>query len=153
MPNPACPHCGTAIEEHEAGRCLDWWVGEAATHVTPRRLWIATSDGGKSATMDSEYRHEVERWVKKHPVVWGKPMSVSHWDIYPRYSVDIAAAWEVVEAMNGRGFWISVYSDSAGTATCWIGEANIIARLPMANGGAPLAICRAAILATQEEKT
>lgn len=159
---PTCPHCGVGIGEHEAELCLNKWVGETVTHVVPRRLWIATSDGGKSATMTSEYRQRVEKWVEEHPVVFGKPMWVAHWDIYPRYSSDISAAWEVVEEMRRKApsdtwfcvwnawetnRWVAGYMeyDMDGDITWTDESADALA--------APLAICRAAVLAATGENT
>lgn len=145
---PTCPHCGVGIGEHEAELCLNKWVGETVTHVVPRRLWIATSDGGKSATMTSEYRQRVEKWVEEHPVVFGKPMWVAHWDIYPRYSSDISAAWEVLERLRDMDCDVALCSAGAE----WTVESNVV-DVTVRSKSAPLAICRAAVLAATGENT
>lgn len=146
-----CPHCGVAIGEHGAESCLNRWVGETITHIVPRRLWIATSDGGKSATRTSEYQHEVEQWVKEHPVVFGKPMWVAHWDIYPRYSSDISAAWEVARHVRDKmEALVSVELRPDSENVVWIYTAK--GEYGSIHSNEALAICRAAVLAANEKE-
>jgi hypothetical protein len=62
------------------------------------------------------------------------------WMICPRYSADIAAAWKVVEKMKwfclqrSHGYWVCEYDDGKYIKTV---DADT----------APLAICRASLLA------
>lgn len=121
MPNPTCPHCGTAIEEHEATRCLDWWVFEA--------------------------------------VICDKPLSDENREVLPyanvhRYSDSIAAAFEVVDKLKHvlvqrKELFTPPYIWRVQLFEKYGCEATATGAAPTA----PLAICRAAILATQEEKT
>lgn len=75
---------------------------------------------------------------------------------HPPYSTDIAAAWRVVGRLAGEYADVAVYALSDGTYDCRIGERN-----PGGDWGgdevhadaetAPLAICRAALIATESE--
>lgn len=68
---------------------------------------------------------------------------------YPRYSVDISSAWEVVEKM-GPSYELKSIHHSSGTvhrATFWRGMMGFSVEAETA----PLAICRAALLAIEYE--
>lgn len=153
MTNPTCPHCGTAIEEHEANACLDKWVCETAMRKTPLRVYIVTSDGGKTAAAQFRSQREAQRWMEAHPDFLDRPRSVSFRDECPPYSTSIAAAWEVVEKMNSRGFWSDASRDPTGYVCCTFDSGKRVFISPKKTKDMPLAICRAAILAaTQEDK-
>ncbi len=67
---PTCPHCGVTIGEHEATRCLDKWVAA--------KVFGAVCDGEYSSL---------------------DPDSPECWVWTPRFSLDISAAWRVVEKL------------------------------------------------------
>lgn len=71
MTDPTCPHCGTAMGEHEATRCLDAWVAEMVYRA------IVTE------------KDNVRGFRASFPITFG---SQTHY--VPRYSSDISAAWE-----------------------------------------------------------
>lgn len=87
------------------------------------------------------------RWSTSYPTDWiysngeyvvGKNLG---WDALPRYSTDISAAWEVVEKLRHRGlFQINVWHNDM----CQVNLSNCDA---VVSETAPLAICRAALLA------
>ena len=69
----------------------------------------------------------------------------SEWEGIPRYSTDIAAAWEVVEKMRARGLIVDLTLGAG--AYCRIGGFRPFAEERGAT--APLAICLAALKAVQ----
>ena len=139
---PTCPHCGVAIGEHEATRCLDEWV-------------CAAVFGHQMETVDG--------WNVYHAVADTRFVGNSvRWEPLPRYSSDISAAWEVVEEMRRKApsdtwfcvwnawetnRWVAGYMeyDMDGDITWTDESADALA--------APLAICRAAVLAATGENT
>lgn len=69
----------------------------------------------------------------------------------PRYSTDIAAAWEVVEALAARYLEVEVHQGSASPQR-WCIVRNALQSGYLAEGSAdtaPLAICRAALSALE----
>lgn len=69
----------------------------------------------------------------------------------PRYSTDIAAAWQVVEKLQSMAYWVNI------NTTCDVGLYDVQVRLwsdindiAVVFVPAPLAICRAALLAAME---
>jgi hypothetical protein len=76
---------------------------------------------------------------------------------FPSYSTSIVAAWEVLEKMHDdKGAIAEVIMEYDGTYWCWIGKdvpdgAGTKEFVGSANADtAPLAICRAALLAVME---
>jgi hypothetical protein len=65
------------------------------------------------------------------------------------YSTDISAAWEVVEKLHELGYFLGLYRD--GFKKC-IWEIDIGADIELTDNTAPLAICRAALLAVMENE-
>ncbi len=76
-----CPHCETEIDEHEASRCLDAWVW--AIFHPEIELWYGDPTG-------FEYEGNMDWWRSDQ-----KDADDEYFLICPRYSTDIAAAWEV----------------------------------------------------------
>ena len=73
-------------------------------------------------------------------------------DNLPHYSTDIAAAWQVVEAMHGRGlrYAIKGYFEGVASHGCIFDDENWVDSNPLYKAVAetvPLAICRAALKA------
>ena len=64
----------------------------------------------------------------------------------PPYSIDIARAWEVIERMRALGWILSMWNTHDGGWYCEM-ETMIGAREYAESPTAPLAICRAAIIA------
>lgn len=85
----------------------------------------------------------LDAWVEQAVIDRQLRIKTEEWGLVPRYSTDIAAAWEVVEKFrdydwklysHGEGETMVIYKDG----THYEGDAST----------APLAICRAAIKAT-----
>jgi len=71
----------------------------------------------------------------------------------PAYSTDITAAWELLDALRMHGFYASIHARHACTFSCelWCASQKGYARLnheECLSATAPLAICRAALIAT-----
>jgi len=116
-----CPHCDTSVDEHEAGRCLDAWVAEDLMG------WTRSVAGNYPWQMTPP--HGLVGRLKVYLV--------------PKYSTDIAAAWEVVgRVREGKGNcdmqWRVEWGFSFGS--------DFYSWAPTA----PLAICRAALKAVGE---
>ncbi len=124
-----------------AGREMDALVAERAMKIKVR--FIPPFAGWTANTLDYCYDQSIpEIGIMKH----GGPI--------PKFSTEIAAAWQVVEKLQAMGHWVVI------NTTCDIGLYDIEVRR---NGRsslaevvifepAPLAICRAALLATLEGK-
>lgn len=74
--------CGKAIEQHEAGRCLDAWISEL---VGWKVKWM--EDGSLQRNL--------------HPYVWSPPKGMTtqteYWIEAPRYSTDLNHAIKFVK--------------------------------------------------------
>ena len=122
-----CPTCGIPILEHPANRCLDTWVAEKVMRDnTDRFIWKRY---GKPDCIQSEE--------------YGGPQE---------YSTDIAAAWQVVEKIKNTPYlypqlryshsWVfGIWRNNPNTNKDYGWLAEVYADT------APLAICRAALLA------
>jgi hypothetical protein len=70
----------------------------------------------------------------------------------PAYSTDIAAAWQVVEAMNARGWIVNAMNRQVGRWACHVGfAAPNYATVLECEDTAPHAICLAALAALTAE--
>lgn len=99
---------------------------------------------------------DVPTWIERPRTPESPAAGSEPGQVPPCYSTDIAAAWPVVEALEGRGFCIRLttpflpgepYTCGAtpqGT-TGWNGRPDHLATAPTA----PLAICRAALAVVQ----
>lgn len=125
-----------------AGRDLDALIAEKVMGWTRETYWVAT------LTIATGQREDEER-----SGLMG-PDGIRDVDNYPCYSDDIAAAWEVVEKLR--------YEYSITVETTRTRRQEILAGFFVPNSykptaravadTAPLAICRAALLAAMEEK-
>ena len=140
MAEPTCPHCGTKITEHEAKPCLSAWIVEAAMGL---RACMDRDCGG----CDAEFRVDPRTGNLFAP--FNDPRDAWH----PHE--DIAAAMEVLEVCGD--YFVERGSGNAGELIYSV----VIMDAPLPSDGVwgcedptlPLAICRAAILATAKEKT
>jgi len=130
--------------------------GEAMT-----RDEILAMEAGRE--LDALVAVEVMEWTRypnKHGLtVMSRPGAMPHHaqiDQHPNFSTDIAATWEVVEYMGPIPFSLRFQPADAWRTgdgevychahwTCWF-EGSVWAEAPTA----PLAICRAALLAAME---
>ncbi len=91
-----CPHCETEIDEHEASRCLDAWVAKAVMDelalMSPSPIYVGRFD-----------------WVKKGD--WYVASENDSPYRVPYYSVNIAAAWEVVGHFSERQYHVEVWEE------------------------------------------
>lgn len=112
--------------------------------------------------MDALVAEKVMGWILS-PAKWlvrdrkaiaipGNPIGPKTWEDLdapglPRYSTDIAAAWQVVEKLFAIGSFFSVESPNNGVGwSCGITRGRDTIEYILADS-APLAICRAALLA------
>ena len=115
-----CPHCGIGVEEHGAGRCLDAWV---ACTIFAKRV----KDYGKFG------------WRCEDTA-----------DAVFRYSSDISCAWEIVKWFHNDNDCLSLaYVLQPHEGMKWEARFRIVDVWAIADT-APLAICRAALLAMEE---
>lgn len=109
------------MEEMKAGPELDALVAEKVMGIKPKKILIATNDGGKSAAAIEDpingpfyTQSDIWNWVQETP-----GYKLGEWLQYPPYSTSIEAAWEVVERLKAHeyyvGFWLS---DRYGDHTC-----------------------------------
>ena len=99
-----CPECGTHIDEHEAGECIDAWAAKDVMEWKYSADWnqiIPPEQKAKPDEMWSEWYWEGYDEVKK-PINENHVSGVSYGGdsrtiIIPKYSTDIAAAWVLVE--------------------------------------------------------
>lgn len=126
MTNPTCPHCGVGIGEHEATRCLDQWV---CAVVFEHKMETVDGYSVYHAIADKRFFGSSVRW---------EPL--------PRYSTDISAAWEVLEWLRDKDCDVALCSAGA----TWLVESNVL-DVTVRSESAPLAICRAAVLAAKGE--
>lgn len=124
MTDPTCPHCGVTIGEHEANACLDRLVSETIFGVP----FVTPGHGTCCTCQDCGYAYE---------------------ECKCGYVTSIGMAWEVLEWLRDKDCDVALCSAGAE----WTVESNVVDRV-VRSKSAPLAICRAAVLAASEkEKT
>ena len=144
-----CPKCGTYIDEHEAGRCLDAWVAvdvmriDIEQMIRTRFIEYRRYNAGRGMSGREEYSDKYRDRMLR--------LSLA------RYSTDIAAAWQVVEKVRDSGLCPTVYwddgddkPDCAGWQACMAYYGNTEDEFRLYDGWAStasLASCRAAIKA------
>lgn len=78
---------------------MDALVAEKVMGVEPKKVFIATNDGGRSAAITSDSfwggEHDLAKWIKEHP-----GYVLGEWKSYPQYSTKIEDAWLVVEKLG-----------------------------------------------------
>lgn len=124
-----------------AGRRMDAWVSEHVMRLAPRQVRVCggtetVAVWGAPALTDGV-------WFRDDLLAYGAP---------PRYSADIAAAWEVVEQVRRCRRMCCVTACRDGAWECMVGDTANDHRHGTA-GTAPLAICRAALLAVLGDTT
>ena len=127
----------------EPGKELDALIAKKVMGVTPKRIAIATNDGGKSsaATEGGIFSEsDIKQWVKDHPLY-----ELGYWEYYAHYSTDLGSAWQVVE----KFYWVSLGRGKGGVWACEFREYEKLELTkrglsPMV-GTAPHAICLAAL--------
>ena len=92
MSDPRCPHCDTSVDEHEAGHCLDGWVALSVMDLEMKMY---------PGVLNPHYYPDDD---------WNKDYSgdARHTLPIPEYSIDIAAAWEVVGVLQKEGWWMDL---------------------------------------------
>lgn len=136
MTDPTCPHCGTAIGEHEANACLDKWVFTAVMGYKTRQ--VRAKGSTNTFTVYSVFPRE-DGVYEEYQLACG-------WDWLPRYSSDISAAWGVLEHLRDKDCDVALCSAGA----TWLVESNVLG-VTVRSESALLAICRAAVLAATGE--
>lgn len=145
MTDPTCPHCGVAIGEHEANACLNAWVATSLFGWVD--TWVAHE---RSGGVPKVYANLPERQRDYVAIEC------------PPYSTSISAAWEVVEEMRRKAppdAWFCVWN--AWETNRWVAgymeydmDGDVMWTDESADAlAAPLAICRAAVLAATGENT
>ena len=128
-----CPHCKTEIDEHEAGRETDVCVAVAVMdqRIEKRLCWPgecgweeAESTYDESGTDTGFGLEALESAKKLNPesIKWcWLDEKDDWWEVLPEFSIDIAAAWEVVEKMEQvnifgpKAKWIVEFLDERGS--------------------------------------
>lgn len=89
--------------ELTAGRELDALIAEKVMGVEPMLSWQVMSLDERSSVL-SGTKDECERWLESHaklfPISAYAGYHVGAWKHHPRYSIDISAAWQVVERVR-----------------------------------------------------
>lgn len=120
-----CPHCDIEISVHSASRCFDAWL---AVDVMGWQLGVREGKSNISS--------EGGIWSRHKDSMEG----------IPNYSTDISAAFEVIDKFGGGGFITIQGYLYDGRANYWyVGKRGHIGTKAET---LPLAICRAAIKAT-----
>jgi len=131
MPDLLCPHCQTEVDEHEAGRCLDAWVADVV-------MDYFENYSGATAEYVTEGMFDM---VNEHG--WRVEVIPA-----PHYSTDIAAAWKVVERLLEKDR-ISSISFGGWDNKQYTTYVVSIYNFDEEASKAPLAICRAALRASE----
>lgn len=149
VPIPGC-RCGAARRGPDGGVC-----GVCGGAIpTPREQVLALPAG---PALDELIAERVMGWTRRdgpvfsHESRWQAP-GVKGWDWLPEYSTDIAAAWQVVEKLRAGCIHmrLTLSNHEDGRYTCTFDKPmNEIYHA--AADAAPLAVCRAALLATLTE--
>lgn len=154
------------IDEMEAGRKLDALVAEKVMGWTAQEMQLVLFPSSKEQALEwgwEEYTEENYDWRRGWLFPDFKPpLSLHHpigWDYrkLPRYSIDIAAAWSVVEKLG-----LAIVPQSAHGGFDWLAldlelvrygnDITLVERGDTAHSAptAQLAICRAALKAVEE---
>lgn len=146
----------SVYEEVEAGMEMDRLVC-GAVGIEPRICWEALSKDEKASACSFETKQQGEAWFERmrgNFPEWAAGFHLGTWRIYPSVSGRIEAAWVVVEKLLERFQGVRIYSrpcdpkwgceinDSA-TGMLYLGYAET----------APLAICKAALLACDSKQS
>lgn len=133
------------------GRSLDALVAEKVTGSKPRTISGATKDKGESWAVIQDAMNgpfytdnDVRDWIES---VQGYELMHIHY--YPKYSTDIAAAWQVVEKLGSEKFMFDLKRRYSICGWGWDAEfADYNWKEYEADGvTAPHAICLAALKA------
>ncbi len=136
---------GAEMDRLVAEKVMGWVRGGANDQTKPAHVKETRKRPGEPAEIV-----DVLDWGQKGPHdyltlgavrVWLCGCETPHRHEIPRYSTDIAAAWEVVERLRMK-VEAGNYPRSI-TASCWVSPELIEAEASIA----PLAICRAALKA------
>ena len=155
-----CPHCETRINRHEAIRCLDAWIAEYVMGWKPYKIvnynilypptMQANADahayGYKPFDPDCEYDFDSSHFFDSSRGGKTKP-------IVPKYSTEIQVAWGIVEKIAKTNY-VDIGVDEHGAQVQidsfeddrWEFGAVESTRAETA----PLAICRAALKASEK---
>lgn len=83
-----------------AGRELDEMVGRALG-AKPRLIYFASNDGGMSCVLARDTRESLQFWLEgQQRKGYFAGYEICTIEIWPDYSTDIAAAWQVVEKLG-----------------------------------------------------
>lgn len=117
------------------GRELDVAVEEHVMGIAVQGVPFIPRDVEPTAVFGDEAARE---YNKVYPTVAVKRV--------PHHSTDIAAAWQVVEKLRGRGHWVDIRDDKPSGWRVSFGE-----EMTAHGNTAPEAICKAALLAVQPD--
>ena len=146
------------ILNEPAGEEMDRWIAE---YVMGWELkdWL----GGEFAVHPSKKGPIIKAWLLKNDTKPGHWFWMNSERELPYFSTKIADAWEVVEKMQGIGFSYTIYgtcfvSSVMSGVVCifrkdlWPPDMGVTEGNFLGQGRQlPLAICQAALLATQQE--
>ena len=158
----------------EAEPDLDWRVAELVMGLDVPGMLMVTPDHDSPSAYCVPYRQEPHGLDAPRPVYVAhcacdmderQPSDEDYWghyaaclEVVPRYSTDIAAAWQVADKLHNSGWWVRVKS-AMNEDLEQLGWAAHIGRwwnreyLGTWALTAPLVICRAALLAIMEAES
>ena len=159
-----CPHCETLIDEHKATRCLDAWVAEYVMGWKPYKIIsvnVLHPPNGqayndehpvlyKPFDPESEYDFDSERFYDDSRGGRTQP-------IVPKYSTEIEIAWRIIKAINNEQMQGHVgptrlhrLKQCSGDrwGVVWCSDFGFTEEVIAPT--APLAICRAALKASEK---
>ena len=144
----------------EAGREMDALIeSHVFTHLTMQRICTIYHDGGGGwEEIESLYSDDHGTWSRAMlPVdAHREPcwlMDEAIWQVVRPYSTDIAAAWQVVDALIPKWDVQIDMSRAQNSFARLVGRGNVVWYAygnERGASGAPLAICRAALKAVSE---
>lgn len=143
----------TAARLPEPGHDLDALVAEHVFHDAGRKVWYASTDGGKSGRLFTDgmiSKRNVEEWIAKHPVVEGLPMALCSYVRHDAYSTNPDHVVGLVDFLKDRGHlpsltWKCGIFRDASRMGWWVEFRNVDAWAYHENVAA--AACYAALLA------
>lgn len=148
MPEPCCQTCGVTVSQHPASPCLDAWVLEDVLGYQ-RVEGDAIPEAVSSRAVPVERRHQQRAWLRDDGTR-GISYYCEECGNAPLSSTDIAAAWSLFQHVMAKSFSTRMRFFSALTelARSPCGVPQGLWALQVLKDEFPLAICRAALLAT-----
>lgn len=82
----------------------------AALGREPRKVWIATNDGGKSCSISDDSRQAIIDCLERYKDGMARGYELGSWDRYPLYSSEASASDALLDEMQKNGWMYVVQS-------------------------------------------